>query len=143
MFLHSLALRFKPLSKSPISKPRRKSRKQQLSVNYEGEQRVDRTPAYPYRELTGTDIRLVRVLPGAENDVIRCHVDQAPLSSKPTYYALSYVWGDPGDLRTVMLDGQPFEVTKNLYEALDQVTHPHSPTWLLTDHSPLNMLTGD
>lgn len=37
------------------------------------------------------------------------------------YIALSYTWGDPGTTDTIMINGQRFEVTRNLYLALHQL----------------------
>jgi hypothetical protein len=37
------------------------------------------------------------------------------------YIALSYTWGDPGTTDAIMLNGQRFDVTRNLYLALHQL----------------------
>ncbi|KAI1481555.1 heterokaryon incompatibility protein-domain-containing protein [Daldinia eschscholtzii] len=89
-------------------------------ITCKGEQTTGPSPRFPYKKLSGTDIRLVKLLPGDNDDSIECLVDQIPLDSEPKYYALSYVWGDPSDTRKITLNGQPFDVTKNLYEALYQ-----------------------
>ncbi|KAK0668933.1 heterokaryon incompatibility protein-domain-containing protein [Cercophora samala] len=39
----------------------------------------------------------------------------------PRYAALSYVWGNPNDTLPITLDGQPFQVTENLFTALDRL----------------------
>ncbi|KAI1083486.1 HET-domain-containing protein [Whalleya microplaca] len=78
----------------------------------------DRIPAYPYRELPDKEIRLLRILPGT--GCIECVLDQVPESPRPFYYAVSYVWGNANEKRTILLEGMPFQVTKNLYEALYQ-----------------------
>ncbi|KAI1481554.1 HET-domain-containing protein [Daldinia eschscholtzii] len=79
-----------------------------------------REPAYPYRKLEGTDIRLLRILPGSGTDDIECILHQIPLEEVFDFYALSYVWGDPTDLFTIILENQFFEVTRNLFAALHQ-----------------------
>ncbi|KAI1769485.1 HET-domain-containing protein [Hypoxylon sp. FL1150] len=78
-----------------------------------------RAPAYPYRGLHGTEVRLVRIMRGT--GIIECLIDQIPLSEVKFFYALSYVWGDGREKRTIMLEGLPFYVTKNLWEALHQI----------------------
>ncbi|KAI1503912.1 heterokaryon incompatibility protein-domain-containing protein [Biscogniauxia marginata] len=78
------------------------------------------TPGYPYQDLVDTDIRLIKILPGAVQDDIECYLDQMPLSTDPKYYALSYVWGDDSIRRTITVNGQPFQITNNLHEALHQ-----------------------
>ncbi|KAI0014382.1 HET-domain-containing protein [Xylariaceae sp. FL0662B] len=77
-----------------------------------------RIPAYPYRELPQTEIRLLQILPGKGR--IRCLLDQVPESPRPLFCAVSYVWGDGNDKKTILLEGRPFQVTRNLYEALHQ-----------------------
>ncbi|KAI2637095.1 hypothetical protein GGS26DRAFT_470783 [Hypomontagnella submonticulosa] len=79
-----------------------------------------RIPAYPYRELEGTEIRLLRIVPGT--GTIECLLHQMPLPEAEAqyFYALSYVWGDPAEAKTIMIEGQPFHITENLYEALHQ-----------------------
>ncbi|KAI0111930.1 heterokaryon incompatibility protein-domain-containing protein [Daldinia grandis] len=95
-------------------------KEQPTPVNLDDEGSTSRSPGYPYQELSGTDIRLVRILPGDDPDGIECLVDLVPLSSKPDYHALSYVWGDPSDPRTITLNGRPFDITGNFHEVLRQ-----------------------
>ncbi|OTB19950.1 hypothetical protein K445DRAFT_18492 [Daldinia sp. EC12] len=79
-----------------------------------------REPAYPYRKLEGTDIRLLRILPGTGTEDIVCLLHQMPLEEAGDFYSLSYVWGDPTDLYTIILENQFFEVRINLARALHQ-----------------------
>ncbi|KAK4205557.1 heterokaryon incompatibility protein-domain-containing protein [Triangularia verruculosa] len=39
----------------------------------------------------------------------------------PDYSALSYVWGDANDMQSIILDGQTFQVTHNLFTALERL----------------------
>ncbi|KAI1210889.1 HET-domain-containing protein [Annulohypoxylon truncatum] len=83
-----------------------------------------REPAYPYQPLGETDIRLLRIVPGTGD--VECLLHQMPLAEVRFFYALSYVWGDMMDKKTIILEGKPFQVTKNLYEALHQFRErPH------------------
>jgi hypothetical protein len=75
-------------------------------------------PAFPYRQLVGTDIRLLTIHPDNANDTIGCSLHQVPLRSAPAYYALSYVWGDVSNPKQITLNGHPFQVTENLQSAL-------------------------
>ncbi|KAH7371032.1 heterokaryon incompatibility protein-domain-containing protein [Pyrenochaeta sp. MPI-SDFR-AT-0127] len=82
-------------------------------------------PPYPYSPLLpGPDsIRLLYLRPPEdENAPIRCQLfdysldgsDKAP----PRYEALSYVWGDPKNTRSLFIDEHEFKVTVNLHAAL-------------------------
>ncbi|KAL8386857.1 hypothetical protein RB595_010339 [Gaeumannomyces hyphopodioides] len=78
------------------------------------------------------EIRLLRVLPGREDDRIEVQLVVASLEGQsPIYEALSYVWGYtsvPADQITV--NGVPKDVTRNLYRALRRVRssdHPRVP----------------
>ncbi|KAI1450265.1 hypothetical protein F5Y02DRAFT_108176 [Annulohypoxylon stygium] len=77
-----------------------------------------RPPAYPYRELGETDVRLLRIVPG--KGTIECLLHQMPLAEVRFFYALSYVWGDATQREIIMLEGRPFSITRNLYEAIHQ-----------------------
>ncbi|KAI0840942.1 hypothetical protein F5Y06DRAFT_233735 [Hypoxylon sp. FL0890] len=94
-----------------------------------------RAPAYPYRQLDETEVRLLRILPGT--GPIECIIHQMPLAEVICFYALSYVWGDATEKETIILEGQPFHITKNLYEALYQfrqrpydIGHPKDYFWV-------------
>lgn len=95
----------------------------------------DREPAYPYRELGNDEVRLLRILPGT--GTIQCVLHQMPLSGVMCFFALSYVWGDASPKETIMLEGHPFKITRNLYEALHQfrqrpndMGHPKDYFWI-------------
>lgn len=79
--------------------------------------------AYPYRELIESDIRFLKVEPGELGSPIKCQLYQLPLTEDEhvDFFALSYVWGDPTVTKPITLNGEPFEVTANLYSALDQL----------------------
>ncbi|RYP74040.1 hypothetical protein DL771_003229 [Monosporascus sp. 5C6A] len=67
-------------------------------------------------------IRILRLQSGAFEEPLRCSISTTDLDTSPVYNALSYVWGDPSSANTpgntVLLDGHPFPVTKNLLAAL-------------------------
>jgi hypothetical protein len=80
---------------------------------------------FSYKPLTEPDaIRLI-VLQSAlhDNEKVQCSLIHTTLSECENdifdhYTALSYVWGDPTDLQTVLINESPFRVTVNLYSAL-------------------------
>ncbi|KAI0548547.1 heterokaryon incompatibility protein-domain-containing protein [Xylaria curta] len=85
-----------------------------------------RAPAYPYRRLVGNDIRLLNILPG--EGVLECVLHEMPLTEELMFYALSYVWGNATDMKEILLDDQPFKVSRNLYEVLQQLRkQPETP----------------
>ncbi|KAI1078102.1 major facilitator superfamily domain-containing protein [Whalleya microplaca] len=74
-----------------------------------------------YRALTGSEIRLIVIRLGLPDDPIICKLEYASLDEHPVYCALSYVWGDPNVTKNIELNGKPFPVTVNLYDALRQI----------------------
>ena len=76
------------------------------------------------------EIRLLRLLPtvitpdrvlNATSDLIECQIFTSSLDDQeaPAYHALSYTWGDANDgVRLISIDGRPFEVRLNLFDAL-------------------------
>lgn len=94
-----------------------------------------RPPAYPYRELGESEIRLLRIVPGT--GIIECLLHQMPSDEVTHLFPLSYVWGDATNQETIMLEGHPFQITKNLHGALHQfrqrphdVGHPRDYFWI-------------
>ncbi|KAJ1323394.1 HET domain-containing protein [Microdochium nivale] len=96
---------------------------------------------HKYRPLAPSSIRLIRILEEPESNIqvgpIRCKMVHMPLSGVPRlpeYIAISHVWGsanttEAGETthnvkdnergtRTIILDGQPFEIPTNLWHAL-------------------------
>jgi hypothetical protein len=67
---------------------------------------------------TESEVRLLRLLPGRSADPIRCTVHIVSLNDNPRYEALSYVWGDETDTRSISVNNQPYSVTVNLEAAL-------------------------
>ncbi|KAI0489506.1 heterokaryon incompatibility protein-domain-containing protein [Xylaria cf. heliscus] len=85
-----------------------------------------RISAYPYRQLIDNDIRLLNILPG--HGTLECVLHQMPLAKEHMFYALSYTWGNNNESEEILLDGEPFKVTRNLHEALQQFRErPGSP----------------
>ena len=76
-----------------------------------------------YRPLdpVSKQIRLLMLHPGTEGEDIKCHLEHVSLEDRPEFTALSYVWGDPTDTRTILLYNVPFPVTKNLHAALRSI----------------------
>jgi len=73
---------------------------------------------YRYSPLRGTEIRLIALKPYDETiGTVECSLRQAPLGSVP-FDTLSYVWGDRTDTVPILLDGNPFPITKNLARCL-------------------------
>ncbi|KAF2140653.1 uncharacterized protein K452DRAFT_319554 [Aplosporella prunicola CBS 121167] len=63
-------------------------------------------------------IRLVTIEPGAWKDEIRCSLQTVVFDDKPSYQALSYVWGDLESTRTIYLNNHEIQVTESLWYAL-------------------------
>ena len=75
----------------------------------------------PYQPLdeTSQTIRLMRIHPRLKKSRrVRCTLFTARLEDNPQFTALSYVLGDPSITETIIANGQPVKVTKNLAAAL-------------------------
>lgn len=93
--------------------------------------------SYKYNRIDlATDaIRLVRLLTGDEGQPIKCEIFETYLHQVEgvPYEALSYVWGNKQSADVICLDGCPFEVTENLYEALTHLRRPDQDRVLWID----------
>ncbi len=82
---------------------------------------------YEYSPLGASGIRLVTIDPGNNNLLsVKSHVF-SQIEDAPSYYALSYVWGDASLLEEIVFDGIRFQVTRNLHTILTSF-RSHSPT---------------
>ncbi|KAF7629578.1 heterokaryon incompatibility protein-domain-containing protein [Aspergillus flavus] len=80
-------------------------------------------PAYTYRPLSEpTIIRILQVLPQSkETDRVECCLAEYSLADTGKahhYEALSYVWGNQDDPESILVDGDDFQVGRNLHTAL-------------------------
>jgi hypothetical protein len=76
--------------------------------------------------VTERSIRLLRILPGLDEEVIRCELQAATLSppsveQQPPFEALSYVWGPPDPPQNIICNGVVKTVTPNLASALRRI----------------------
>lgn len=69
----------------------------------------------------GSFFRLLKLLPGKEDEPITCELSVHDIMMAPPYEALSYVWGDPTITSEVLCNGQRFNVTINLKGALQRL----------------------
>ncbi|KAH8683228.1 heterokaryon incompatibility protein-domain-containing protein [Tricladium varicosporioides] len=75
-----------------------------------------------YFSLHPGEIRVADILPGKWEDKICCWLRHAPMANRPSYKALSYVWGAPkGARRSIILNGDKHLVTMNLESALKRI----------------------
>lgn len=70
-----------------------------------------------------TNIRLVELIPGevwcdGEQYQVHCKFHVMPLSSKPKYTAVSYMWGEDTNTSDIVLNGKVFGVRNNLFDLL-------------------------
>jgi hypothetical protein len=66
-------------------------------------------------------IRLLKIHPGKPEDEMKISLITIDPDNAPPYEALSYVWGNTSDLKTINWDDNAYFITKNLFEALGNV----------------------
>ncbi|KAL5321352.1 hypothetical protein ACEPPN_009308 [Leptodophora sp. 'Broadleaf-Isolate-01'] len=69
------------------------------------------------------EFRIATLQPGGFKDQIKISLHQVRFKDKPEYEALSYVWGKPKVTESISLNGQPFNITTNLFLALRRLRH--------------------
>lgn len=99
-----------------------------------------RHPYQPFIDAT-KEIRLLQLHGKQENDqdgTIRCSLSHASLQRAEPFEALSYVWGATTSQQTILLDGLPFEVTRNLHTALTHLRRGSDTRYLWVDALCIN-----
>ncbi|KAG5811659.1 hypothetical protein H9Q74_004535 [Fusarium xylarioides] len=74
---------------------------------------------FPYQPLKFDELRLLLVKAG-DTDLIRIKLRTVKSRTSQRFWALSYVWGARENPATILLNDQPFSITRNLYNALYQ-----------------------
>ncbi|KAF5641480.1 het-6-heterokaryon incompatibility [Fusarium tjaetaba] len=74
---------------------------------------------FPYQPLKLDELRLLLVEPG-NTDLMRVELKTIKSRTSQRFWALSYVWGARENPATILLNDQPFSITRNLYNALYQ-----------------------
>ncbi|KAK5696240.1 hypothetical protein LTR17_024375 [Elasticomyces elasticus] len=102
----------------------------------------DQTTAV-YTPLESDRIRLVRILPQSQDDpasALRCTMRDFHLDDLPAYSALSYAWGGKPASCRIILNGQCFDVRKNLFRFLSHARDLSrlSAGWLFIDAISIN-----
>jgi hypothetical protein len=108
-------------------------------------------PIYQYASISSTDIRLLRISPGATSDPMIWGLKQIPIdkitSSVLSFQALSYAWGKGAANDVIMLsniqnrsansDGEEemsiacrFLIRADLLKALRRIRHPKQYVWI-------------
>lgn len=84
-------------------------------------------------------IRLLYLLPASDiNDTIESRLEVVSLEQNPVYEALSYCWGDSAELHEIKCNNEEFQVTTNLFSALQHLRDEHSVRTLWIDAICIN-----
>ena len=84
------------------------------------------------------DFRLLTLLPRRCNEQIRCTLFIASLACKPTYEALSYVWGSATTSQSILCNGTELQISQNLHTALCQLCYPNLSRTIWADGICIN-----
>ncbi|CAG9946104.1 unnamed protein product [Clonostachys rosea f. rosea IK726] len=100
---------------------------------------------YDYSPLDpgSSEFRLLELIPGLEDEEIRCMLAHSALDNNPSYEALSYLWGDQQDRRQILLGEARFSVTSNLHAALRRLRDPRHSRTLWVDAICINQSDND
>ena len=78
----------------------------------------ERPHLYPVLPLSGHHIRILKMLPKDEDEILKCITDVVDLNDSPIYRGLSYVCGTMDNARMIELNSRLFKIRKNLWEFL-------------------------
>jgi hypothetical protein len=67
-----------------------------------------------------THFRLLHILYGDFGQHVECEISSWPIDDAPSYYAISYTWGDPADTSEITVNGKSMVVRRNCEYVLQQ-----------------------
>ncbi|KAI1391057.1 heterokaryon incompatibility protein-domain-containing protein [Hypoxylon trugodes] len=76
-----------------------------------------RPEPFKYQPLRTDEIRLISLIV-EHSSIIRCYLHHARLWPNTSFRALSYVWGNTENMKTILVNGRSLRVTENLHAAL-------------------------
>lgn len=97
--------------------------------HYQYESLEDRSP---------DTIRLMTLLPGSDEDEIRCTISYTRQSEFPEYSAISYVWGTSDDSDVILVNDCILPTKPNLYSCLRNLRNQDLPLQLWVDAVCIN-----
>ena len=84
-------------------------------------------------------IRLLTIAPSIERDsILACSLSIVSLDEDPDFEALSYTWGDETITVPILLEGEVWQVTTNLNDALNHFRHKQLPRTMFVDALCIN-----
>lgn len=87
-----------------------------------------------YSPLTkDNEIRILELEPADARAAIRCTLRHVTLSARPSYEALSYEWGPPGQVKAIYVNGGRTKVRSNLWLALQHLRLEKTSRFLWID----------
>lgn len=99
--------------------------------------RPQRDKGYPYTPLRPKEFRVIEISP-TTTSAIKCKIYHAFAENPPQYVAISYVWGDAGDRKDIVLDGHMISITTSLHGALDAVRRKNETVFVWADALCIN-----
>jgi hypothetical protein len=97
---------------------------------------------YGYSDANFSDhdrqIRLLTLLPGMQDELIRCNLQRVKIEHIDRYEALSYAWGNSMFPHTISVNGLSFNIGENLFKALNHLRLPDSARVLWIDAIYIN-----
>nr|OQO32208.1 hypothetical protein B0A51_00577 [Rachicladosporium sp. CCFEE 5018] len=102
------------------------------------------SPSFPYDQLDPSkrQIRLLRLgtNESCEDETMTFELAIHSLDDVPQYQALSYCWGTEAATRTILIDGYPFQVRRDLFDYLRIRRNENDRAWLYVDAICINQL---
>lgn len=96
-----------------------------------------------YTKLAPGELRTLLLGPGKRGSTIECEMLVVSSPTATQYEALSYVWGDTVQSRSIHCNGFKFRVTESLYTALDNLRYPDCWRRLWVDQLSINQTKKD
>jgi hypothetical protein len=95
--------------------------------------------SYNYERLSGArEIRLIILAQGTDDEIISLTIEHTSLDQRPSYEALSYVWGPQNPSHPVRCNEGSLAIGENLRDALRCLCKPDSPRVLWIDRIAIN-----
>jgi hypothetical protein len=105
---------------------------------YNGQARFENGTHMSIGEIERPRTRLLYLKPGNQDEPLQCSLLNFRLDRAPDFVALSYVWGDPKNVKVIQCSDDSLVITDNLHGALIRLRHPDQQRILWIDAICIN-----
>lgn len=104
-----------------------------ISTLSSGQRDADYPVIYEPLNHSNSEIQIIRLQPGGQNDTISHQLQTHSLNYKSRYNTLSCTWGNPKSTKPISVDGKTTHIAEHLFVALKSIRYKRNVVMIWAD----------